>query len=63
MKITVDWVKCTGHGVCEQYAPDVFEISDEGDLELRCDVVPDDALDGVREAVDRCPTLALKLED
>jgi ferredoxin len=63
MKITVDRVKCTGHGVCEQFAPDVFEINDDGDLVLTCDEVSDDLAGGVREAVDRCPTLALKLED
>jgi ferredoxin len=63
MKITVDRVKCTGHGICEQFAPDVFEINDDGDLVLLSDEVAEDLAGDVREAVDRCPTLALRLED
>jgi ferredoxin len=63
MKIMVDRVKFTGHGICEQFAPDVFEINDDGDLVLRCDEVSGDLTGDVREAVDRCPTLALTLKD
>jgi ferredoxin len=63
MKIRVDSSKCTGHGVCESFAPDVFEIADDGDLILKCEVVPDGVVDDVRRAVDSCPTLALWVED
>jgi ferredoxin len=63
MKIRVDSAKCTGHGVCESFAPGVFEIADDGDLILKCEVVPDGVVDDVRRAVDSCPTLALWVED
>ena len=37
MKITVDRVKCTGLGICESLAPNVFEVDDDGDLVLLTD--------------------------
>jgi ferredoxin len=62
MKIQVDYTKCTGHGVCESFAPNLFEINDDGDLVLKSDIVPDEMLDDVHQAIDACPTLALRLE-
>ena len=43
MRIEVDLGKCTGHGICESIAEDVFEVSDDGTV-LRAPVegsVPD----------------------
>lgn len=62
MKIKVDYDKCTGLGICESFAPDVFEVDDNGDLVLSTDTVPDGMLDEVRQAVAGCPTEALRLE-
>ncbi|MFJ9562860.1 ferredoxin [Streptomyces fuscichromogenes] len=61
MKITVDRTKCTGLGICESLAPDVFEVDDNGDLVLKSDTVEDDGLSAVEEAVAGCPTEALRL--
>ena len=63
MKVLLDHVKCTGHGVCESFAPDIFEIDDNGDLILKTETVPAEEHDAVRQAVDNCPTLALTLEE
>ncbi len=30
MKVEVDLAKCTGHGICESIAEDVFEVQDDG---------------------------------
>lgn len=62
MKIIVDRAKCTGLGICESLAPDVFEVDDSGDLVLRTDTVPDGQLADVEAAVAGCPTEALRLE-
>ena len=62
MKIVVDRVKCTGLGICESLAPDVFEVNDDGDLELKAEQVPDGLLSDVEAAVAGCPTEALRLE-
>jgi len=62
MKINVDYTKCTGLGICESFAPEVFEVDDNGDLVLSTDTVPEGMLDAVRQAVTGCPTEALRLE-
>ncbi|KAA9166011.1 ferredoxin [Amycolatopsis acidicola] len=62
MKITVDRVKCTGLGICESLAPDVFEVNDAGDLELKTEHVSEGLLADVEAAVAGCPTEALRLE-
>lgn len=61
MRISVDRTRCTGLGICESLAPDVFEIDDDGELVLRADAVSADAVDEVRRAVEGCPTEALRL--
>lgn len=63
MRVKVDYAKCTGHGICESFAPEVFEVDDDGDLILKCEVVPDGMEDDVRQAVGGCPTLALTLDE
>lgn len=62
MKITVDHGKCTGLGICESFAPEVFEVDDNGDLVVRTETVPEGMLDAVRQAVEGCPTAALRFE-
>lgn len=62
MKIRVDRDKCTGLGICESLAPDVFEVDDDGDLVLKTDTVPAGQMEDVEAAVSGCPTEALSLE-
>jgi len=65
MKIHLDRDKCTGLGICEGFAPDVFEVDDEGDLVVLNDVVDetDESLESaVVKAIEGCPTHALRLE-
>jgi ferredoxin len=62
MKITVDYTKCTGLGICESFAPEAFEVDDNGDLKLKANTVPEGMADAVRQAVQGCPTEALRLE-
>ena len=62
MRIIVDRGRCTGLGICESLAPDVFEVNEAGDLELKTGRVPDGQLAGVEEAVASCPTEALRIE-
>jgi ferredoxin len=61
MKIQLDREKCTGLGICESLAPEVFEVNDEGDLVMLTDTVPDGMLDDVEAAIAGCPTEALRL--
>ncbi|WP_153505527.1 ferredoxin [Cumulibacter manganitolerans] len=63
MRISCNYGVCTGNGLCEEAAPDYFEIQDNGDLLiLREDVATDDVPE-VERAVAGCPTQALTLDD
>jgi ferredoxin len=61
MKVVVDRVKCTGLGICEAKAPNVFEIDEEGSLVVLAEHVGADQLDVAKAAADACPTRALSL--
>ena len=34
MRVEVDLDKCTGHGICESIAEDVFEVQDDGTVHI-----------------------------
>lgn len=61
MRIVLDRARCTGIGICESLAPTVFEVDDDGELVVLSTEVPEDAHDEVTEAVEGCPTMALRL--
>ncbi|GGP82265.1 ferredoxin [Saccharothrix coeruleofusca] len=61
MRIILDRAKCTGIGICEALAPTVFEVDDNGELVVLSAEVPEDARNEVAEAVEGCPTMALRL--
>lgn len=63
MRIVVDSARCTGLGICESVAPDLFEVTADGSVLLHIRDVTGDRLDEVQRAVDGCPTLALRIED
>lgn len=67
MRVKVDQDKCTGDGLCVQYAPDVFEFDidglayvkgDDGELQLAPGAlvdVPESLRVAVIDAADECP--------
>jgi ferredoxin len=54
-RVVVDRERCMGSGVCEMEAPEVFELDDDGVLQVR---QPAD-VSQVETAVRACPTGAL----
>jgi ferredoxin len=63
MRVEVDLTKCTGHGICESIATDVFEVQDDGTVHIRENERPESDRDRMTEAVTQCPTAALRLTD
>jgi ferredoxin len=61
MRIVVDRELCTGQAICESIAADIFELSDDGELEIKAAMVPDGRLGEVERAVACCPNAALRL--
>jgi ferredoxin len=62
MRITVDTDVCTGHGICESLAPEVFEVGADGIVHLLSDNLPEQLRPTLEAAVAECPTQALALE-
>ncbi|MDT5053691.1 MAG: ferredoxin [Mycobacterium sp.] len=63
MRVEVDLDKCTGHGICESIADDVFEVQDDGTVLIRENERPDADHERMQQAVTQCPAAALRLSD
>lgn len=63
MRVQVDPMVCEANGVCERLAPDVFRLNDDDELEILQPEPPEHLHAATRQAVDRCPKLALALEE
>lgn len=62
MRLRVDYESCEANGVCEGFAPDVFELDDDDNLHVRSQPTAEN-IDRIRLAVRSCPKVALTLED
>ena len=61
MRVEVDSSRCEGHGLCEQTAPGVYELDDEGMVRLQHAELPSE-LETAAEAGSRvCPVAALRI--
>ena len=62
MKISVDYPRCEGHGMCAAQAPEVFSLDDDAELIYRFEgaEVPGDLVTAARTAVNSCPVAALR---
>lgn len=61
MKLILDRPRCEGHGLCEEAAPDLMHLDDEGDLVLDVEDVTGHVPEA-RAAVRVCPVAALHLK-
>ena len=59
MRIEIDFDKCIGIGSCEAVLPEVFEVSDEGQVNVLQPEPPAELADKVQEAITSCPTGAI----
>ena len=63
MRIVVDLDKCTGLGMCEAEAPDLFEVQDDGSLLVLIEKPDEERRAELEAAVEACPTEALSIEE
>ena len=63
MRVEADLTKCTGHGICESIADDVFEVQDDGAVVIHGHERPKSDHARMQRAVTQCPTGALRLVD
>lgn len=64
MRVSVNFDRCEGHGMCEQMAPDIFELDEEGNLINHYDgnIISGDLAIAAEHAVGACPVAALRAE-
>jgi ferredoxin len=62
LRVEVDLDKCTGHGICESIAEDMFEVSDEGWVRIHGDDHPENDRERLQQAVTQCPAAALRMQ-
>ena len=62
IRVIVDRDVCQDHGQCVFAAPQVFELDEEGKLEVLQEEVGEDLRDAVEEAADVCPVQAITIE-
>jgi ferredoxin len=64
VRIVVNRATCAGIGICEAIDPERFEVQADGKTHVLREGLEDDpALEVAREAVDRCPSQSLRIED
>ncbi len=68
MKVTVDPIACEANAICVRLVPQVFSIREDEDGEDVLAIadngeVPSELEAGVREAVSRCPKMALSITE
>jgi len=63
MRVEVDLDRCTGHGICESIADDVFEVQDDGIVLIYDNERPETDRVRMQQAVTQCPAAALRLTD
>jgi len=60
MKVKVDPEACIACGACISLAPDVYDWDEDGKVKAIEGDVPPDQEDVVQEALESCPTEAIK---
>ena len=60
-RLTIDWTRCRGHGLCAHIVPELVQLDRQGFPEMLDMPVPQWLERGARQAVQMCPALALRL--
>lgn len=62
MRLRVDPIACTAHGICAELLPELIRLDDWGYPILDDVPVPSGLLPLARKTLSACPALALRLE-
>ena len=61
MKASVDKDLCTGCALCEDLAPEVFELKDDVAV-VKVDPIPAEHEEATKDSADQCPVEAITVE-
>ena len=62
LRLRVDPIACTGHGICAELLPEMIRLDDWGYPIIHDVAIKPSLMDDVRRTVAACPALALRLE-
>lgn len=64
MRLVLDRPRCEGHGLCEEAAPHLVHLDDDGELVIDQEEIEEGSADATAAAaaVRVCPVAALRLE-
>ena len=66
MKVSIDQTKCVQCGSCVSICPEVFEMKDDGTVDVKAEYkgkdIPKELESKVTEARDMCPTIAIEIK-
>ncbi|HEY2790884.1 MAG TPA: NADH-ubiquinone oxidoreductase-F iron-sulfur binding region domain-containing protein, partial [Micromonosporaceae bacterium] len=60
-RLTVDWTRCDGHGLCAHLVPELIHLDHNGYPSVASAGVPPWLSSSARKAVSMCPALALRM--
>ena len=60
--LTIDRIRCDGHGLCAELLPELVRLDDWGYPIIAPDPIPGHLLTHAQNAVTACPVLALALK-
>jgi ferredoxin len=65
MKVSINSQRCQGHARCIYFAPEVFEIDDEGYAKVKSglETVPTELQEKVRKAYANCPERSISVAE
>ena len=63
MRVTVNPIDCTAHGLCAELLPEWIELDEWGYPAINPDQLPEHLVAHARRAAVACPTLALRLTE
>jgi ferredoxin len=61
VRVELDRPRCEGHGLCEEAAPALMHLDDDGELVIDVPEVDGAQLEAANAAVRICPVAALRL--
>ena len=62
MNIKIDNDKCLRCGMCTGISMDIFEFDDEGNIKVNEELINENNIDSVEEAINSCPVGAISKE-
>ncbi|MDP9026248.1 MAG: ferredoxin [Actinomycetota bacterium] len=59
--VEIDLTRCEGHGLCENAAPTVYRLNDDGQVELVADELTSELVAAAEAGARLCPVNALRV--